>query len=465
MTAPIPSLRLAPEDESDQIIVSKKGLAELKRIADQAEERQREIERLRKENEDLRRRLRVHENPNVPPSIRHHAPGYPRDHPLTPPEGRKRPGGQPGHPGVTRAPLPPDEKVPLTAEHCTHCHGARLRLKGTETTQEIEVEHRRKVTEYTQAIYDCLDCGTEVRATLPDGREPSGYGPQLQADIVLGHIEERLPYRKLVERLAREGIPSCPATLQAVVWNAGEQLASAYAALLERIRAAAVVYADETTFSVDGHRWWLWTFTTVQDQFLVLRPSRGEGVVAEVLGAGFRGKVIVCDGHGAYPHRRLGWVLQRCWAHLLRKARAAEEAEPRAELLCEELAALYRWLVEELAEDGGPANRWRLHRIGRRELGRLLRRYEGSRWTVQREVGTYLRNGGSSWLTFVKHPGVEGTNNRAERSLRESVVLRKIVGTLRNATGAEALARLMSVLGTWKLRGENPTTRLHAALS
>jgi transposase len=455
MSAALPAFRLAPETKEDELVVSKKKLEEILR----------ENERLRKEIEELRRRLAVHVNPNVPPSVLHHAPGYSRDRPLTDPEHRKRPGGQPGHPGTTREPLVPDEKIAWTARHCHRCHGSRLRLKGTETTQEIEVEHRRKVTEHTQAIYECLGCGAEVRATLPDGREPSGYGPQLQTDIVLGKIEERLPYRKLGERLARAGIPSCPATLQAVVWNAGERLGSEYSAILERIQAAPTVYADETTFSVDGRRWWLWTFATTRDQFLVLRPSRGENVVSEVLGEGFRGKVIVCDGHGAYPHRRLGWLLQRCWAHLLRKARAAEEAEPRSELLCEELVGVYRWLTEELARDDRPANRRRLHRIGRRELGHLLRRYEGSLWEAQRKVGVYLRNGMGSWLTFVKRPGVEPTNNRAERSLREAVVLRKIVGTLRNGKGAEALARLLSVLGTWKLRDENPSAKLYAALS
>ena len=455
MAAVVPPLALTPEDESDQIIVSKKGLDELVK----------ENERLREEIADLRRRLAVHENSNVPPSIRHHSPGYSRDHPLTDPGERKRPGGQPGHPGTTREPLPVDEKANWTADRCGTCHGTRLKLTGTETTQEIEVEHRRKVTEHTQGIYECLDCGTEVRATLPDGREPSGYGPQLQTDIVLGKIEERLPYRKLAERLAREEIPSCPATLQAVVWNAGERLASAYDALLARIRAAPTVYADETTFSVDGRRWWLWTFLTRSEQFLVLRPSRGEKVVSEVLGEGFRGKVIVCDGYAAYPHRKRGWVLQRCWSHLLRKAWAAEKAEPKAELLGEELTRLYRWLVEEVERDGRPTNRRRVHRIGKRELGRLLRRYEASRSEGQQKVGTYLRNGGDAWLTFVTHPGVEATNNRSERSLREAVVIRKIVGTLRNGRGAEMLARLLSIFGTWKLRGENPSAKLYAALS
>jgi hypothetical protein len=39
------------------------------------------------------------------------------------------------------------------------------------------------------------------------------------------------------------------------------------------------------------------------------------------------------------------------------------------------------------------------------------------------------------WLTFVTESGVEPTNNRAERALRELVVQRKIIGTLRNEKG------------------------------
>ena len=53
---------------------------------------------------------------------------------------------------------------------------------------------------------------------------------------------------------------------------------------------------------------------------------------------------------------------------------------------------------------------------------------------------TYLESGCASWLTFLRHPGVEPTNNRAERSIWETVVIRKIIGTLRNWSGAEAFA-------------------------
>jgi transposase len=77
----------------------------------------------------------------------------------------------------------------------------------------------------------------------------------------------------------------------------------------------------------------------------------------------------------------------------------------------------------------------------------------------------YLRNGRPWWLTFLEHPGMEATNNRGERGLREVIVIRKIVGPLRNWKGSEAFAHLLSVFGTWKLRGENLSPNLYAALS
>jgi transposase len=454
-----PRVLLAPEEAEDEIIVSKRKLGDLLR---KNQEMEAEIERLRQEAKELRRRLSVHENPNVPPSVRHHSPGFTRERPLVSVSERQKPGPKPGHPGSTRAPLLPDRRVTLHADRCGRCRGRRLRRTGSDTRTEVELPPPRKavVTEFTIPIYECLDCGEETRGTLPEGRAPSGYGPQLQAEVVLGKICERLPYRRLAERLAREGAPMSTATLQGLVWAASERLGEEYAAIRRRVRRSAVVHADETSFSVDGRKRWLWTFATpTGDTLLVLRPSRGTGVVEEILGKEYAG-TVVCDGWTAY----VGYSLQRCWAHLLRVAKAAGEDDPEARDLGQELSALYAILTKELKEEDGPRARAGLERLGDGELRRLQRRYERGGSEALRKVGVYLRNGMGSWLTFLRRAGVEPTNNRGERALREAVVIRKIIGTLRNGKGAEVFARLMSVLGTWRARGKDPAVRLYAAL-
>jgi transposase len=183
-------------------------------------------------------------------------------------------------------------------------------------------------------------------------------------------------------------------------------------------------------------------------------------VVEEILGEEYAG-TVVCDGWTAY----LGYSMQRCWSHLLRMAKAADQEDEEAKVLAEELKALYKILTEGLAEDDGARNRSSLERLGERELHSLQRRYERGGSEALRKVGVYLRNGRGSWLTFLRHPGVEPTNNRGERALREAVVVRKIVGTLRNARGAEVFARLMSVIGTWRTQGDDPSVKLYNALN
>ena len=62
-------------------------------------------------------------------------------------------------------------------------------------------------------------------------------------------------------------------------------------------------------------------------------------------------------------------------------------------------------------------------------------------------------NGGDRWFTFVLVPGVPATNNAAERALRETVVQRNIIGTLRSPQGAFAHETIMSCLATWENKG------------
>jgi transposase len=83
---------------------------------------------------------------------------------------------------------------------------------------------------------------------------------------------------------------------------------------------------------------------------------------------------------------------------------------------------------------------------------------------VRKLIGK-ISNGFDYWFTFVIHPGVEPTNNRAERALREHVILRKIVGTLRNVKGTSIHERIMTVLATWGQQGLNSFQMLRSSLA
>lgn len=71
---------------------------------------------------------------------------------------------------------------------------------------------------------------------------------------------------------------------------------------------------------------------------------------------------------------------------------------------------------------------------------------------VDRTVGTeavsqYLANldrGLGYWLPFVTGPAVDPTTNAAEHALREPIMLRKIIGTLRTESGRQTRETLLS---------------------
>ena len=68
-------------------------------------------------------------------------------------------------------------------------------------------------------------------------------------------------------------------------------------------------------------------------------------------------------------------------------------------------------------------------------------------------------------FAFVANPRVSADNNAAERSLRPTVVSRKISGGTRSEQGSETKSILASLFGTWRLRGCNPYHALNSILS
>ena len=57
-------------------------------------------------------------------------------------------------------------------------------------------------------------------------------------------------------------------------------------------------------------------------------------------------------------------------------------------------------------------------------------------------------------LTFLEHPEVEPTNNRAERGLRPSVIMRKIMFGNRSEAGARNHSIIMSIVQTGVLNNK-----------
>ena len=113
-----------------------------------------------------------------------------------------------------------------------------------------------------------------------------------------------------------------PASVQAIITRAAEAGNTEYETLKLRIRAALRLHVDETSFSVLGQKWWVWIFRSNTDKLIVIRHSRGNNVLEEILEKDYNG-VVHCDCWRAYDYLTNA-ALQRCWAHLLRKSAELE---------------------------------------------------------------------------------------------------------------------------------------------
>ena len=416
-----------------------------------------EIELLKARIAELEARLAQYENAHTPPSLR-------RGCNLKKEVGNKgKPGQKSGHKGVTRPLATPDSQVEVAADRCPDCGaklGAPFRI-DSKIIEEIPEPQPVMVTEYKLAHYKCPCCQKEVVANDASCPHRGKFGNNTIAQTTLLKYEDRLPHRKIQSTLNRmHGLKISPATIFDLTRRAAEAVQSEYDEILNKIRDASILYVDETGIHVQGRKYWIWTFTTPSETFFVIRKSRGTKVLLEVLTRRFKG-IIVCDGWK--PYVRFTKHLQRCWAHLLRESKEISEKFEEAVPLHGALKDLYDSLTKVLENNPPPEVRSSLWHSARETLLNWINK-EYFAVKVQKFIGK-ISNGFEYWFTFIVNPGVEPTNNRAERALRPQVVLRKILGTLRNEKGTSIHERIMTTLATWGQRGLNSLQMLTAKLA
>jgi transposase len=428
-----------------------------KQFREQNELLRRENELLKAKIRELEARLAQYENAHTPPSLRRGR-NRKKDN-----DNKGNPGQKMGHKGVTRPCAGPDHQVEVKADRCPDCGaelGTPFRIES-KVIEEIPEPQPIMVTEYKIAHYRCPCCLKEVVGKDANCPQEGKFGNNTIAQVTLLKYEDRLPHRKIRAALKRQhGLEISPATILDLTRRAADAVRSEYDAILNKIRDAPILYVDETGVHVQGEKHWIWTFTTPFETFIVIRKSRGTKVLIEVLTRRFKG-IIVCDGWK--PYVRFTKRLQRCWAHLLRESKELSEDFVEAIPLHNALKELYESLTNALQNDPPPEVRINLWHSARETLRYWIEK-EYFEVKVKKFVGK-IRNGFDYWFTFIINPGVEPTNNRAERALRPHVVLRKILGTLRNNKGTSIHERIMTTLATWGLRGLDTLQMLTARLA
>lgn len=377
-------------------------------------------------------------------------------------ERRKKPGRKAGHAGAYRA--KPDhvdrtENVPLPA--CPDCHG-KLRKRKTHENFAIEVPPIRPVViKYVTESGYCPHCRKRSRSHHPDQPSEAGgaaavaLGPNALALAATLKVRHGVAMRRVAEIFqVAFGLCFTAGGLAQALQRLGRRLDNTYQALVDALRVADAVFADETGWRIMRVSAWLWVFCSKDVTIYVVDARRNHEIPLRVLGEGFAGFL---HHDGARSYDVLPYLNQTCIPHILRDLDDLAKVKtkgavrwPRAvaKLLREAMALRRDDGVQTGSDDGStPSDRIeaKLDRLLVADLTDADNLRMKKRLLRNREV----------LFPFLYLEEAEATNNRAERQLRPMIVGRKVGAGNRSDDGARAHQILASIIATARQQGHN----------
>jgi transposase len=218
---------------------------------------------------------------------------------------------------------------------------------------------------------------------------------------------------------------------------------------------------DETGWRVGGAKAWLWAFVGQGVTVYRVAGGRGDLDAVAVLGADYA-ETIERDGWA--PYRRLVHAThQTCLAHLLRRCRELVADADRGQAKTPH--AVRRILEHALGlRDAYHAGTLDAATLAA-EAGRLQAQVDKlvagrTCYPPNRRLLDHLARERGHLFTFLRAPGVQATNWRAEQAIRPAVVTRKVWGGNRTWAGADTWQVLASVLRTASQQGRDPVELL-----
>jgi transposase len=417
--------------------------------------------------DQMERAQKTPQNSSLPPSTQHpHARPQQRKR-----KSKKKRGGQLGHKKHERPLIPTDQcddVVPLRPTECRRC-SANLSGGDPEPLrhQVWELpEIKPHVTEYQLHRLECDSCGETTCAELPVGVSQGQSGPRLMAFTALLMAFYRQSKRRTAEFLSTLlGQPCCAALTVKMQNHVTAALRPSYEEIAAQLPTQEQLSIDESPTKEENGKAWLWTFVARMFTVFAVRPTRGATALDDLLGERFCG-IVTCDRAKMYwQMKRLQW----CWAHLKRDFQAMiDRGNPRSKWLGERLRHATCELFEHWADYRAgritqAALRYRMGPIRRKVERLLLRGLQSGNRDVRGTCRELYEH--REWLwTFLRHEGVEPTNNAGERSLRHAVIWRKLSFGTQSAAGSRFVETMLTVIESCRQQRRHAFTFITAAV-
>jgi transposase len=380
-----------------------------------------------------------------------------------------KPGRKAGHVGCFRPPIEATEHITVALEVCPCCGGAISELEPVEQLiEEIAPVCPRRVRLITYKGR-CARCGL-VRSTHPlqtstaVGAAGTQIGPATLSVLAKLRYQWHLSTRKSAQILKSLcGLSISPGGLVAAMSRLSERLSEDDQRRLDRLRAQAVVYSDETGWYVGAPGYGLWVFTNACLTIYRIVQSRSRAALQAVIGSDFEG-VLVSDCLSIYDEASP--VQHKCYRHHLNAISEAIEAHPQqGEGFLREIKTLLEQAMRLKKERDAlepAAYRQRVAQVKAQAEGLLsMPRGQPQEETIRQRLVKQKDH----LFTFLDYEQVEATNNQAERQLRPAVIARKVSCGNRTLKGARTFEVLASLAATCHQTGQDLAEALQVALA
>ena len=439
--------------------------------------RDKEIEELRKENlqlkeiiqtlvakiSSLEERLSRYENPknsrnsSIPPS--HDYTRIPKTRSLREPSGKK-PGGQPGHEGVTLEMVEkPDEVIEHIPQYCTCCGRdiSHVHAELVESRQEVVLPVIQPIFIEHQTFQRKCICGKTVIADFPDGVTPGiSYGHNIESLAAYLSARQFVPFHRLAEMFRYVfNTPISEGALVKAIDRVAKKAKPAYELIRKRVKMADVNGGDETGMKINGKKGWFWTMQGKLFTFIIASLNRGAQTLYQHFPNGFAFSVLVHDCWRCY-FKVIAVAHQICLAHLLREFNHISEcyklkwAAEFKQLLVETIA--YKKTLLPLDYHKTLNQRTEFEKRLTKLLEEPIHKKHPLAISLQNRLVKYRQH----IFTFLYHHQVPPDNNGSERAIRNVKVKQKISGQFKSFNGAESFAILRSIIDTAIKNNLNP---------
>ena len=374
-----------------------------------------------------------------------------------------------------------------TPPKCDQCAQSMTDSGMRETAERIEYQPAELYIQRTNRVrYHCKCCQVAPKtAALPERLAPgTSLGDSLLIQASISKFYDLIPTTRFAKILARTHAAVSHNLLLKAQSLMAFVLLPVYRLIKQEIVSSRVVHADETIHRQlednNGHwRWYLWGFSNRNSIYFEIHDTRASAVsIGFMLDS--QALFLVSDAYTGYERtiREVNELRQQKNIHLLQSClcndhsrryffyahgELAEKALDVYEQIYKIEGKVQKILKEPLYQE--PENSQKALEIRQTADPLFNQIYDISceilmdspEKSLEATAAKYFLNHVKGLTLFLRHIELPISNALAERGIRDSVLLRKTALGNHSKAGAEEAAVQLSVMGSCKMAGVNPS--------